>query len=255
MRIAINHIGDVGLRAGRILLGERRLTALGVVGSRPRTATDDRLEPALDVGAYDVLVTDDVDGAADRAREALDAGTSCVLWADPDDEIAELGDAFAAAGRTLLAGANLAAGLAPCLAAHERARADEILDVVVAWTEPGRPLRRGEAIPFPDPVGARWARARSGDAAVRRLVAPIEGEWAAAMARVTIGTPDGVLARIVGVADLAPHLEALALAAGAMTIGEYGYGLATPEDRAEEYLATALNAGLDVAAYSLEADR
>lgn len=255
MRIAIHQVDDVGLRAGRILLGERRLDSLGIVGRRPSTVTDERLEPVLDLGAYDVLVSDDVVAPADQAREALEAGISCVLWADTDDELAELGEAFGAAQRTLLTGANLAAGLAPCLAAHEQARASEILDVAIAWTEPGRALRRGEAIPFPDPVGARWARQRSAEGHARYFVAPLDGEWAAAMARVTTGTRDGVLARVVGVADFAPHLEALALAAGAMTIGEYGYGLVTPESRAEEYLAAALDAGLDVAAYSLESPR
>lgn len=255
MRIAIHQVEDVGLRAGRILLGERRLDALGVVGRRPSTVTDERLEPVLDLGGYDVLVTDDVVAPAEQARTALAAGISCVLWADADDELEELGGEFGAAQRTLLTGANLAAGLAPCLAAHEQARAREILDVAIAWTEPGRALRRGEAIPFPDPVGARWAKQRSSEGHTRHFVAPLDGEWAAAMARVTTGTRDGVLARIVGVADLAAHLEAIALAAGAMTIGAYGYGLASPAARAEDYLAAALDAGLDVAAYSLETRR
>ncbi len=255
MRIAIHQVDDVGLRSGRILLGERRLSALGIVGRRPSTVTDARLEPALDLGIYDVLVSDDTADPVAQAEAALEAGISCVLWADPDDQLAALAERYVTAGRTLLLGANLAGGLAPCLAAHETARATEVLDVSIAWTEPGRPLRRGEPIPFPDPVGARWARSRDSDSSVRRYVAPIDGEWAAAMARVTAGTPDGVLARVVGVADLAPHLEALALAAGALTIGEYGYGLAVPADRAEDFLANALDAGLDVAAYSLEQDR
>lgn len=251
MRIAINQVDDVGLRAGRILLGERRMSSLGVVGRRPSTIVDRRLEAAVDLGAYDVLVTDDVVDPIAQAEAALDAGISCVLWADGTDELAALSDRFVAAGSTLLVGANLAAGIAPCLAAHEQAASTEILDVSIAWTEPGRPLRRGEAIPFPDPVGARWARPLPTDGAVRRYVAPLDGEWAGAMARVTTGTRSGVLSRVVGVADLAPHLEALALAAGVLTIGDYGYGVVHAADRAETFLANALNAGLDVAAYSL----
>lgn len=252
MRIAIHHVDDVGLRAGRILLGERVLESLGIVGRRPSLRTDQRLELAGDLAGYDVLASDQTDEPARQARTALEAGISCVVWADEDGDLRELGDAFAARGRTLLVGANLASGLAPCLAAHESARNAEVLEVRCAWTEPGRPLRRGEAIPFPDPVGARWAKRRSGPDGTQRYVAPIEGEWAAAMARVTVATGLGVVSRIVGVADLAPHLEALSLAAGALAIDEYPYGLVAAADRAEAYLTHALQAGLDVAAYTGE---
>jgi len=250
MRIAIHHVGDVGLRAGRILLGEQRLTSLGVVGRRPNTRTDARLEMASDLGGYDVLVTDDADSASDLAGDALAAGVSCVIWGDGDDDTRALGDQFAAHGRTLLVGANLASGIAPCLAAHEWARSAEVLEIRYAWTEPGRPIRRGEAIPFPDPVGARWAKRRGGDGIAKHFVAPTEGEWAAAMAQVTAATDEGVVSRIVGVADLAPHLEGLALAAGALSVGEFPYGLVDASIRAEHYLAAALGAGLDVATYT-----
>jgi hypothetical protein len=253
VRIAIHHVDDVGLRAGRILLGERRLDALGVVGRRPNRSTDSRLELAGDLAGYDVLVSDDVHDPWEQAGRALEAGVNCVLWYDGDDDTAALGPAFAERGRTLLTGANLANGIAPCLAFHETARSKEILDVSCAWTEPGRPLRRGEALPFPDPIGARWGRPREGTAGVRRFVAPIDGEWAGAMARVTEGSPEGVVVRVVGVADLAAHLEALALAAGALAVSEYGYGLVAATDRPEDYLAASLDAGLDVAAYSMAA--
>lgn len=252
MRVAIHHVGDVGLRAGRILLGERRLTALGVVGTRPNTRTDPRLEAATDIATYDVLVSDDRDGAVAEAERALAADVSCVLWADGNDDLAALGDEFAARGRTLLVGANLASGIAPCLASHESARTADLLEVRYAWTEPGRPLRRGEPIPFPDPIGACWARDRGVLGISSRFVAPVDGPWAGAMARVTIGTPAGVVSRVVGVADDAAHVEALALAAGAVTVGDHAYGLTVAADRSEAYLAAALEAGLDVASYSTE---
>ncbi len=252
MRIAIHQVGEVGLRGGRILLGEHRLIALGVVGKRPSRATDARLEPVLDLSAYDVLVTDDIDDPLHQVRAALDAGISCVLWHDGDDEVTALGDAFAERRRTLLVGANVANGLAPCLASHEMARSTNVLEVSYAWTEPGRPLRRGEPVPFPDPVGALWGRRVEAPGATRRFVARVESEWAGAMAHVTAATADGVSSRIVGVSDLAPHLEALALTAGVVSVAEFPYGLARPADRPEDYLAAALDAGLDVAAYSME---
>ena len=63
------------------------------------------------------------------------------------------------------------------------------------------------------------------------------------------------MTRIVGVADLAPHLEALALAAGALAVGAGSYppGTRSPADAAEAYLTEALEAGLDVAAYAIPA--
>jgi hypothetical protein len=252
VRIAIHHVGDVGLRAGRILLGERRLTALGIIGSRPNTRPDPRLEAASDITTYDLLVSDDTEDPVAQAEKALAADVSCVLWADPTDDLAALGDEFAAEGLTLLVGANLASGIAPCLASHESARTADLLEVRYAWTEPGRPLRRGEPIPFPDPIGACWGRDRGELGISSRFVAPVDGEWAGAMARVTIGTPAGVVSRVVGVADHAAHLEAIALAAGAVTVDDHVSGLTVPVDRSEAYLAAALEAGLDVASYSTE---
>ena len=60
--------------------------------------------------------------------------------------------------------------------------------------------------------------------------------------------------RVVGVADYAAHLEALALAAGVMAIDLYSPGAHRPAYAAEVYLAKALDAGLDVAAYSMARD-
>jgi len=180
---------------------------------------------------------------------AAEAGISCVTWqettrADHDAE-------YNLRATTLLAGANLATGIAPCLAAHETARGGTVMDETVAWTEPGKPLRRGEAIPFPEPVGSLWARPREATK-WRAYAAPVQGEWAGAMARVTSATDDGVITRIVGIADLAPHLEALALAAGVIAVAQAAYppGLQRADAAAEPFLAAALNAGLDVASYS-----
>lgn len=248
MRIALEHTGEVGLRAGRILLAERDLTALGLVDRTPRR-NDPRLIQADDLSSFDVAVTDAADPEP-LIRRAAEAGTSCVVWqeitrADHDAE-------YGLRATTLLAGANLASGIAPSLVAHETARGGTVMDQMVAWTEPGKPLRRGEAIPFPDPVGSRWAKPRP-SAKWRAFAAPVRGEWAGAMARVTSATGAGVITRIVGVADLAPHLEALALAAGALAVARDAYpsGLQRADTAAEAFLAEALNAGLGVASYSL----
>ena len=71
------------------------------------------------------------------------------------------------------------------------------------------------------------------------------------MAKVTLATPDGVATRIVGVADLAVHLEALALAGAAIAIGAYASGGQTPAVAADRYLDTLIAAGLDVATHTM----
>ncbi len=252
MRIALRETGEIGSRTGRILLGDRRLDRLGLMGRRPQDVTDRRLGRVDDLGSYDVLVTDAVDDIDDDIDAALEAEISCVTWSDDPATVERHGAAFIAADRTLLTGANLASGIAPCLAAHEAARSDEVLDVTVAWTQPGHRQRRGEPIAFPGPVGSLWGDEVESSGIRRLLVAPIDGIWSAATVRVTAATGDGVVARVVGVADLGAHLEALALAAGALSVGGFGYGGARPEERPEDYLLAALDAGLDVATHTID---
>ena len=155
MRLALHAVGDVGTRAGNILLAEAGLTALGLYGQSKSTA-DRRTMVITELTGFDVLVSDDLEAAEGLAGIAADDGLSCVLVADfaPD---AGLVKRFKSAGTTLLVGANLATGIAETLGAHEVARTDDDTSLTIGWTVPGRSLRRGEAVPFPDPVGARWA--------------------------------------------------------------------------------------------------
>jgi len=250
VRVALEQAGvEVGRRAARILLGERELTRLGLIGAKP-SGKDPRVHPVSDLADYDVVVTDAPD-ALDLVEAALEAAVSCVVWGDGPELEAEYGESFAEANVTLLTGANLAAGLAPSLAVHEIALGGVVMDTSIAWTEPGTPLRRGEAISFPDPVGPRWATERPSVHGFTAYAAPVEGDWAAALARVTSAGTEGVVTRVVGVADLAAHLEALALAAAVMAIDLYSPGAHRPADAAEIYLAKALEAGLGVATYTL----
>lgn len=249
VRLALQPIGEVATRSGRILLAERDLTALGLVDRRP-TESDPRLERADVLATYDALLTDAAEPTND-IELALNAGVSCVVWVDADEAHEAYDDAFATAGLRLLTGCNLATGITPALLAHEVAATDGVLETEVAWTEPGMSRRRGHAIPFPDPVGSRWGEEREGLFSDRAYVAKVPGEWAAAMAKVTGASASGVITRIVGVSDLAVHLEALAFASGAMLIDSYPPGSSRPVERAEHYLAKLLDAGLDVAAHTL----
>jgi len=242
--------GEVALRAARIILAERNLAALGLIGEEP-SGTDDRVERVTDLADYDVVMTDAPD-PEELVEAALEAGVDCVVWADGDDLESKYGEDFAAAGLTLLTGANVASGLAPTLAVHETAIGGEVMEVSIAWTEPGTPLRRGEPIPFPDPVGPRWARERKTDGGYRAYAAPLAGDWAAALARVTSAESGGVVVRIVGVADQAAHLEALSLAAAVLAVELYTPGAHRPAYAAEIYLAKALETGLGVASYVMQ---
>ena len=237
MKIALHPTTEVGIRAGKLLLGEATLERLGVLNS-PVTDRDSRIERIDGVSGFDVLVTDDSD--LDVARHAITAEVPVVTWVDGDDLNLE--------GTTVpvMTGANLANGIARSLAARELD--GRSLPSVVAWTEPGNSLRSGEPVTFPDPVGARWGTIRRRSGSTTEVAVPVNEEWGGAVVQVT----DNGTTRILGIADLAIHLEALALSAGAVTMaaGPTEPGRVLPSDVADEYLLAALRAGLDIASFT-----
>lgn len=253
MRLALHPTTEIGQRAGRILLAEADLEALGIYGRRG-PGTEDRRSTAInDLAGFRLLVTDDRTGPLDLASIALADGLSCVLSAEADPP-SSLADRFSEQGLTLLAGASLP-GLAEALRFHPEARVENESEVLIAWTVEGKPLRRGRAVPFPNPLGARWGRPfppRPHDPPEwRRVEVPVEGPWAGALARVggTDGGHDGE--RLVAAADHGRHLEALALAAGALCVarGAMRPGLCRPADAADAYLAEAARLGLALAGF------
>jgi hypothetical protein len=248
VRIALHSISDVGRRAGRILLAERELSALGLYGHDGSRVADRRTIVIRELTGFDLLVTDDVAGASAFAGIAADDGIPCVVSADEVD--ASLADRFAEAGLTLLVGSGTVEAIATCLASHEIARCDEVSSVTLAWTSPGKPLHRGVAAAFPDPVGARWGR-RVGSSP-DRIEVPVSGPWAGATATVDGRVGGEVVHRVVGVADDREHLAGIALAAGALAVlaGGFGAGVHRPADAPEAYLGAALQVGLGVAAFS-----
>jgi len=237
MKIALHPTSEVGIRAGKLLLGEASLERLGILNA-PVTERDPRIDRIEGVSGFDVLVTDDSD--LDIARNAMAAGVPVVTWADGDDLNLEN------APVPVMTGANLANGIARALVARELA--GRSLPAVVAWTEPGNPLRSGEPITFPDPVGARWGTVRRTTGSRTEVAVPVNEDWAGAVVHVT----DNGTTHILGIADLASHLEALALAAGAVTMaaGSHQPGRVLPSDVADEYLLAALRAGLDIASFT-----
>jgi hypothetical protein len=237
MRVALHATSEVGLKAGRLLLGERDLEVIGVL-ERAVADRDQRVRRIDSLDGYDTFVTDDPE--LSRVEEAFAARVPVVTWVDGDKLDAT------EAPVAVMTGANLADGIARALAARETE--DRSLRTVVAWTEPGKPIGSGEPITFPDPVGARWGRVRSRRGQITEVVVPVADEWAGAVVRVE----DGDTTRILGIADLDSHLEALALAAGAITMAEGSYppGLVRPSDVPDAYLFAALGAGLDIASFT-----
>lgn len=253
MRIALHSSGDVGTRAGRILLAERSLDALGLYGHQGRKVADRKVMTIGEPAGFDVLVTDDPDLASGLAGIAVDDGLACVVSAGSVDD--DLHERFEEAGTTLLIGTDLAGGLAASLGAHAMARPERIGSTTVSWTVSGKPRRRGIVVPFPDPVGPRWGRAApppNSRSSMRGVEVPIKDGWAGATVTVTGTDRARPTTRVIGVADHAEHLAAIALAAGAIAVAEgaYGPGLHRPDDNAEAYLAAALRVGLGVAAFT-----
>lgn len=239
MRIALDHSTEVGMRTGRLLLGEAKLETLGIVG-QPVSDRDPRLRRIDDLEGFDVVVTDDPElGIAGRA---MASGVPIVAWIDGDDLAPE------SPAVPFMTGANLATGIAHALVAREMASIGQPRTALIAWTEPGTQLRSGEPVTFPDPVGARWGRIRYRHGITTEVVVPVAGEWAGAVVRVS----DEQHNRILGIADLATHLEALALTAGAVTVASEPIqpGLLRPADYADEYLLAALRVGLEIASFT-----
>jgi len=237
MKIALHPTTEVGVRAGKLLLGEADLERIGVLNA-PVTDRDPRVERADGVAGFDLLVTDDAD--LDVASHAMGAGVPVVTWVDADDLNLENTPV------PVMTGANLANGIARALVVRELD--GRTLPAVMAWTEPGSSLRNGEPITFPDPIGARWGTVRRRSGSTTEVAVPVNEEWAGAVVKVT----DDGTTRILGIADLASHLEALALAAGAVTMasGSHAPGRVLPSDVADEYLLAALRAGLDIASFT-----
>ena len=181
---------------------------VGIVTSSPLRRRMERVlqaEPDTRVVDLDAGGSVEVLGVQEGVACEVTASTVVSLPADPYAYLAEL----LAARAARLAGAH-----EPDLAAH---------------TRPGRPLRSGEAVTFPPPVGARWGTSE-GD----RLVAPVQGELGAAAAAAT-----GIRGTVrLGVADVADYLAAIAGVAPLLAVM-----------RDEEPLDAALAAGLELAEF------
>lgn len=248
MRIALEATGKAGSRAARVLLAERSVEAVGLIGRRS-VSPDPRVTTITNLAGWDVVASDASDNLALRYRQASDHGLPLVV---PDGVL----DPGTEPDIPLILGADPRYGLAASLAAHECARHDNPLEAVVGWTEPGQPLRKGSPLAFPKPIGNVWAEAApnvwpAAPPVARFLQAPVDGPWTGLMVRVTAATPEGVETRTLGVADHRDFLEGIALAAAVLTAaaGSYPVGRSYPAAAFSPYLEAALGAGLEIATF------
>ena len=238
MRIALDYTSEIGIRAGKLLMGEASLEMLAVVRRDVRDP-DPGIRRVETVDGFDAVITDDPSSTI--ADEALQAGIPCVLWAGAPD-LPE-----GATDGTFLIGSNLVDGIGRSLLARESSRSGNSSRLQFAWTEPGKPLGHGDIVTFPDPVGARRGSRRRSTERLTEIAVPVPDEWAG----IVVGTQDGDHTGTVGIADLAVHLEAIALAAGAVVTaqGILPDGSTRPDSISGPYLEAAFRIGLDAASF------
>ncbi|MEZ5175085.1 MAG: hypothetical protein R2823_02615 [Acidimicrobiia bacterium] len=235
VRIALDTGSEVGNRTLRTLLSEAAVDHVGILdASAPRR---DRAGPVADLASYDTLVSDGTTGVHTLIGRATVAGIPLVLWKDLDSSLNGPGPI------AVVHGANVATALTAALTAHPAARPIEHETVRIGWTEPGKPLKRGRPMHFPEPIGSSWTKRRGPD----RFVAFRNDEWAGAV----IDSEGTTGRRIVGVSDHGAYLEAIVLAAVALeaAAGTFDSGFQPASSKPEHLLNTLDRLELELAVW------
>lgn len=219
-----------------MLFAERSVSHIGFMQSG-MVRLGARTAEAAELDTYDVIVSTGETPATDLVAQASVLGIPLVLWRDEPN--LHRGSSTI----PVIASANVGSALAPSLAHHPSAGVTNSDTVTIAWTEPGTPFRRGEAVTFPDPVGPVWARERTKG----HLVARTSQNWSGAVVRVR--GPSGE--RIIGVSDHGAHLEAITLASVTLLAarGAYDSRIGEASAKGSEVLAKAMEMELDVAVW------
>ncbi len=219
VRVAILQTGPIAGRAASVLLSDPDLESLGVFDQDP--GSDPRIQRVTDLTEWDLLLSDT--NTPERAVAlAVDASVPLVLSEEFDQTVPV----------PVFAGASL-------IAVAKSLALELSTPTSVAVTTTGTPLRRGERVLFPPPVGSLRASPRPDGL----LLAPTDTDWGGVMIR----DGDGA----VGVADHAAFLNGIALAAAAvvMTKRPWDPGVVSLADVARQYLDAAERAGLEFARF------
>ena len=149
MRIALAPSGPTGLRTGRVLLADGRVTAVGAFGTDVHSQ-DSRVRSIESLDGWDMVVSD---AAPDdkRITEAVDAG---ILLVTPHTaaELSEIRERS-----PMLVAASPASGLPAALAVSAMSHLDSVEKVSAAITAPARRVPHQNALSYPDPIGPLWS--------------------------------------------------------------------------------------------------
>lgn len=248
MRVALAPSYDIGLRAGRVLLADERVEALGTLGTGVRSP-DARVTKIDDLFGWDVLVSD---AAIDDPRilAAIDQHVP-IITPHPLREIRK-----ASRMAPVVAAASIGSGLPAALAVLLMERFDVVESVVAAITVPAKRTRQDRSVMFPDPVGVRWCEMVptpvSSPAGLIFAHAPYDGELTAISVRAEgfVGTHHE--SALDAVVDDPLFCGAIALAGAAIMLidGPVVDRQIEVQTRATDYLKACVAAGLGVASFS-----
>lgn len=187
MRIALSPGSDLASPVSRVLLADERVEALGV----PHPSANEPKTVPLTGFTADAVVSFDPDHPYVTA--AIEASTPVVSI-----------DGSAA---TLRGGLMVLA-----LAIANQFEPDTVS--LVAWTEPGAPVRTGRTVSFPQPLGA--ALGAEAEAGIR---VPVSGSWAGALVERTDGSSISVVDDRRFLTSICVAARTVTVASGDLTLG------------------------------------
>ncbi len=248
MRIALAAVGSIGLRAGRVLLADRRVTVLGSL-SREVRSNDPRVRAVDSAAGFDLLVSN---APLDDPRivEAVRLGIPLVT-PHPLAEVAALpGDT------PCIAACSPDSGLPAALASIGAGGLDRVDSLTATVTaEPGR-VRRRRTAAFPEPIGSLWCESVPTPVAFPRDMTFFRAPYDGPLLGITVSVEGRKNGRphtdVTGIVDEPDYLAAIALAAAALMMIDAGApeGRFEVQRRAGEYLDSCTSAGIGIAEFT-----
>ena len=246
LRLALAPHGPIGLRAGRAVLADRRLTALGVLGSDAHSR-DPRVQTINSLEGWNAVLTD-ADSSDERILEAIRLQVP-VITSQP---LIDFGDSGATA---TIAAAGGTSGIPAALAIVLMENFDTVRSIKAAITVDQRKVRRDQSALFPDPIGALWCEtAPSPVNSPSGLIfshAPYDGSLRGISVQAE-GTIDGRGSMATsGIVEDPLFLDAVALAGAAIMLldGDAPHERFEVQRHAADYLAACRAVGLGVASF------
>ena len=220
---------------------------VGILNTHSDTGEEASTESVV---GWNVLAVDNLAEAyLPRILEAAENGIPVVVGAD-------LPVRFSAPDSPFVCNASNGAGLAAALARYMSPEDAPHLETRLAWTVAGRPLRAGQAVTFPEPVGPLWAGRHPADGTKATCyVAPTDSGWAAVRVGLNVADSNGGRRMVLGISDHHDYLSAASFGAAILAAakGAYPAGLSRgPGDSKGIFIEIAQEAGLRVARFHPE---